>query len=44
MFFNHSFAPHASSVILMSWSLISLLWRGKGLYLEDIPIFLEVGS
>lgn len=42
MFFNCSLAPDANSVILISCSLISLLWRGKGLYLQEVAIFLEV--
>jgi len=37
-----SFVPDVYSVILISCSPISLLWRGKGLYLQEVAISLEV--
>lgn len=44
MFFNFSFAPDANTMILISCSPISLLWRGRGFYLQEVAIFLAVES
>lgn len=41
-FFNFNFPPDANSVILTSCSPVSLLWRGRGFYLQAVAVFMEV--